>query len=61
MKTISIYWTCSEKAKERICDVLKIQRYTNVNGETTLNNNKILADLEDLQRRGFIKLRVRNL
>lgn len=56
---LCIFWTCSLRAKKQIQDVLHIPTDTNVNGETfySTHNKELIAKLQDLQRRGFIKLR----
>lgn len=60
---ISIYWKCHLRAKKCICDHLDIPMRTTVAGETDVElpeGHPTLAELQRLEREGWIKLRRRH-
>lgn len=60
---LSIYWTCSVRARENICQHLHISGGMMVNGETDVElpeEHHTIAELFRLQRDGWLKIRQRN-
>lgn len=60
---ISIYWKCTRAAKKNICDHLHLALETKVNGETDVDlpqGHPTIAELFQLQERGYIKIRKRH-
>ena len=56
---LTIYWTCTHTARQRICERFGITPgYVNIAGETPADIHPTdLPLLQETERRGFIKIR----
>lgn len=60
---IAIYWKCTRRAKQNICEHLHICGDTKVSGETDIDlpeDHPTIAELNRLEEQGWLKVRRRH-